>query len=645
MQRTSADKAQTFWGWQSLLLAAIAAVILAGAVGSARAANDKEKEKDKDDEKVRRSTAVTLNYCRASFYRIQRSPTYRVLIEEQEKILNNLDLNGIVDQDVVKLYTAVLVEISEVRLSDRAHQVVQEKYHTALGTVLTGDAFDFGTELASAHYLSAIRTGARSWWDYRNVATARDSDVFQVDQKRLMAFTEKSAQFLDTFWKLARDRKIPDRWLVRNQDLSKLDAAMQEHDLSVRLRVLKRMEDFMACYPPYWYYVGRTQQCLGQLSAAAETYEKLLRLGQGHFRKDDMLAAGLANRAVIQDFLHQPCAAETAIRALDFSTDVWEANLMCAHVLGRNGRLIEAEDAVLRNLDVGLEREQSAVALVSLYTLNGNRAKLQAQLSNPAIVRRVPMPALIRAAVLLGPRRLPEAVIVFWATSMSARYEINFGPDDFVLDTTPLWHLQASEMSLVVGDEAFRQSTIALLSGRSEVRFAKVAEIGHPLYAASNSPPVVLIVKYPGTPIVRVRLDYRAETARLAASFPVVDLLTSGSFSGRRQNLSLASVEIGETEFPVAARLAAGTPAELVESDVTTPNAHASKVEQPKVDKPVTVLPSTVSQPAQQAGAKTKDVPSEKSPSAVPEPPLPLLSVPKLPTHSSLPADGPKLFP
>jgi len=63
------------------------------------------------------------------------------------------------------------------------------------------------------------------------------------------------------------------------------------------------MEGFMECYPPYWYYVARTQQSMGQLFAANETYEKLVRIGNGHFRKDEMLAAGMANRSIIQAFL------------------------------------------------------------------------------------------------------------------------------------------------------------------------------------------------------------------------------------------------------------------------------------------------------------------------------------------------------
>ena len=622
---------------QTFVRAALAATVfvaLTGATPSPTLTPSPTATPSRDDEVVRRSTAVTLNYCRASFYRIQKTPSVRVLIEEQEKILNNLDLNSIADQDVVKLYTGVLVEISEVRMSDRERHVLNEKYRTSLGTVLTGDAFDFGTQLASAQYLAAIRTGARSWWDYRNTATVLDADVFHADQKRLMAISEKSGQFLDTCWKLARDRKIPDRWLVRNQDLSRLDAAMQERDPQVRLRVLKRMQEFMACYPPYWYYLARTQQALGHLTTAAATYEKLVCLGQGHFRKDDMLAAGLANRAVIQDYLHQPCAAETAIKALGYSTDVWEANLMCAQVLGRCGRTAEAEDAVLRNLDVDLERVQSTAALVSLYARQGKVAKLRSRLANPALVRSMPMPMLIRAAAVLGPQRIPDSVVAHWASSLTAHYELKYGPDDFVLETTPLWNLQTSEMSLIVGDESYRQSTIALTGGQSEVRFARICEVGHPLYATSNPPPATLIVKYPDAPLVRLRLEASPEGAGSAstlASFPMVDFLTSATVKGRHQKLSLVSIQIGETQFRFSGRIGVG---------FTPPNEDADEASA----SPVDVGPPPETKPGMPGTPPTEPAPRPTTqPSATLEPPIPRLSPPKLPMAP--PMEGPKLFP
>jgi hypothetical protein len=301
---------------------------------------------------------------------------------------------------------------------------------------------------------------------------------------------------------------------------------------------------------------------------------------------------------------------------------------MCAHVLGHHGRIPEAEDAVLRNLDVGLELRQSGVSLVSLYTLKHSAAKLQARLVDPNIVRRMPMPALIRAADVLGPGKLPDAVLAHWAASVSAHYELKFGPDEFVLDTAPLWNLQSSELSLIVGNEAYRQSTIALHGGKSEVRFAKISDIGHPYYPSSNAPAAVLVVKFPGAPIVRLKFDGRPEPpANLTASssFGVVDLLSSTSISTRRQNLSLACVEIGETPFPIAARSGSHMIPAMDGVDTTgTPGSSVSNADKP---------------PA--ADGSTPAVPSAP---VVPDLPIPLLAVPKLPpVHTTL--DGPKLIP
>jgi hypothetical protein len=123
---------------------------------------------DKDTDGARRA-AVALNDSRASFHRIRRNPSVRVLWEEQDKILNHINLNGIADQDVVKLYGSVLDEIAQVQLVDR------------------------------------------------------ELDVWRVDKELLARLVEKSAKFLDISWKTARERQIPDRWLVRDDDLAVVD--------------------------------------------------------------------------------------------------------------------------------------------------------------------------------------------------------------------------------------------------------------------------------------------------------------------------------------------------------------------------------------------------------------------------------------
>ena len=163
-----------------------------------------------------RATAVALNYCRTSFHRIRRYPSKRVLIEEQQQILNNLDLNGIADEEVVRLYTAVLQEISQVQIAARERKVIKERHRRVFYRQLSLTALELTAQLATAHYASAVRTGASSWWDFRAMGWQTELDSWKLEKQQIVALTDKSALFLDTFWKLARKRNIPDRWLVRS---------------------------------------------------------------------------------------------------------------------------------------------------------------------------------------------------------------------------------------------------------------------------------------------------------------------------------------------------------------------------------------------------------------------------------------------
>ncbi|MEX0716954.1 MAG: hypothetical protein WD066_10215 [Planctomycetaceae bacterium] len=510
--------------------AIVVALIVAALVSPARAVAASREPAAEFDSRGR-STAVALNYCKASFHRIRRYPSKRILVEEQEKILNNLNLNGIADEAVVKLYADVLEEIGHVDIAEHERQIMRDKFRRAFRQQLAGNLASMGLEAASGHYLGAIRAGAACWWDYRNMGWNRDLDLWKIDRDRMTAVTEKSARFLDTFWKLARDQHIPDRWLVRDDDLDKLEEAAREPDPKVRLRVLERMQPFMECYPPYWYYLARTQQELGQLFAAAETYDHLADLGHGHFRKDELLCGALANRAVIQAYLGQAAAVETAREALGHSTGVWEANLMCAHVLARHGHHQEAVDAILRNLDVGLEREQSAAMIVAVHLHAGDLPKLAARLENPDTLQALPMPALLEAAARLGTDRVPEAVARHLAASLTAWPDLRFGPDDFVVRTAAAWHAGSATISLTLGGRTFTQPRVQTVENMPEVRFANVLDWGSPLASSNDRPDAMLTFDYPRMKPVRLHLR----------PAPRIGLINAGPGAGDRNRAARAN--------------------------------------------------------------------------------------------------------
>ncbi len=443
-------------------------------------------------------TAIALNYCRASFYRIKKTGSKEVMFEEREKILNNLNLNGIGDESVIKLYSSVLDEIGQVEIAEQEREYFKNKHKYHSRQKMATNALALTTDVLTLQFGNAVRNGANSWWDYRRVEAQKDLDVWKVDKKRMETVISRSTLFLDTFWKLAQEKNIPDEWLIRNDDLESLDKALQERDPRIRLRILKRLERFMSHYPPYWYYVARTQQAQGQLFAASDTYNQLASVGNGFFRRDDMLASGTANLAGIRDYLGQPGAAKMAQKSQSYSSEVWEANLLCSRILQKYQQTDQAEEAILRNLDVDLETNQSAVALLSLYHATNNKQKMIAQLNQPKVVKAVPVPTLIQCAMFLGASKTPRVATAQIESSLYVYKQLHFGPDDIVIASTGNWHLHMSNSELVMANKTY--SRPKLVAGRNEVqaRFERVADFGNPFAnsTASAAQPK-LRLKYP----------------------------------------------------------------------------------------------------------------------------------------------------
>ncbi|MCA9056981.1 MAG: tetratricopeptide repeat protein [Planctomycetaceae bacterium] len=466
---------------------------------------------------IRRRTAVTLNYCRAAPHRIRRHPTKPVLVEEQQRILDNLDLNQIDDPEVITLYRSILDEISQVEVTERERVVIDEQFRRNVHRKLGTDFFVVGAQVATGQLGSVIQTGANSWWDYRNNEARRDADTWKVEKAAMSGVMTRSSSFLDSFWKLSRKNEIPDRWLIRDQELDQLGVILNERDPDRRLRMLTRLERFMECYPPYWYYVARTQQQLGQIAAAAETYHRLAEIGSGHFRQDDMMASSMANLALIQEAQGDPGAIETARMAWEHSNRNWESNLVCAWVLGRHEEYQDAEDLLLCNLDERLEAEQSTVALVSLYFHSENQEPLAALLQDPAVVRQVPIPGLLLCARLLGMEKTPASARNHLASTLSATRRQNGQNRAIAVMASPDWKLNDAETRVSDGQYTFRFTGYRPVNAGVELSFV----------GTDNSRELPesfqLTVNYPGTPPIRVTMaNDRRSAADSTDSHPVI---------------------------------------------------------------------------------------------------------------------------
>ncbi len=498
------------------------------------------------DEGTTMDTAIALNYCRASFHRIRKYPITPVLTQEKDKILNNLNLQGIQDAEVIELYTAVLDEINQIQVVQHERQFQNVHYRMSVRRQVAWDLLAFGSDLATGSVGSAIRQGADSWWDYRNLGYQRDTELWKVDKERIQSVTKKSSDFLSTFWKLARLKNIPDRWLVRGDDLDSLEVAYCEPDPKVRLRVLQRMEPYMQAYPPYWYYLARTQQEMGELETASHTYRELVEIGEGHFRKDDMLASSMANLAAIDENFGRSSAVVAARKALEYSTDVWEANLICARILERHGHVNDAEDAILRNLDVNLETTQSRVFLASLYFHADDTRKLAQFLAQPETVAALPAPVLLRCAARLGAEQTPQPVLNAILASLDVRPKMHFGPDDLVVRMAPAWQLHLARVDISVQGRPLQPVQGTIVAGRHQFRFANRFEFGTPLAAPNEGIDVGVRFTYPDQTVIHITMNSDDQNEESVATISQLPANTRNG-TGSDNALQIAKIMVDET--------------------------------------------------------------------------------------------------
>lgn len=495
------------------------------------------------NETVRKTTAVALNYCRAALHRIRRAPEKSVFHEEQTRILNNLNLNQIEDPEVIALYKSILDEISHVEISERERVVINEQFRRNVHRQLGTSFFVIGAQVATGQLGNVVQSGANSWWDYRNQEVRRDSDQWKVEKGEFTNLMSRSSTFLDSFWRLSQKNHIPDEWLIRDQDLDQLSRVLREQDGVQRLRMLGRLERFMECYPPYWYYVARTQQQLGQTEDALKTYQRLKEIGSGHFRQDDMLASCMANTALLQELAGDPDAAKTAAMVSDYSIRNWESNLICAWVLGRHQQFGDAEELILCNLDEDQEPGQSRVALVSLFYHSENKSKLATLLNDPSVVREVPIPGLLLCAKLLGNEKMPENAQVYLASTLSASVHRVGRGNAITLAAAPGWKIQDAQPEIVSGANAFH--AVGYRHGTAGVNADFVTEASEESFPEGRSIRVTL--NYPGTPAIHITMNQPASPE------PQSVLPQRSPFLGQPQNSRITFVPRGTQRYEIGA--------------------------------------------------------------------------------------------
>ncbi|NIP87365.1 MAG: hypothetical protein GTO03_18160, partial [Planctomycetales bacterium] len=289
----------------------------------------------------------------------------------------------------------------------------------------------------------------------------------------------------------------------------------------------------------------------GELPAAADTYRDLVHAGDGHFRKDDMLASSMANLAAIEESAGKSSAVVLARQALQYSTDVWEANLICARILQYHGRLDEAEDAILRNLDVELETTQSRVFLASLYFHADKKPELARFLAQAEVVASLPAPVLLRCAACLGAEQTPPPALTAVLASLDVQPRLQFGPDELVVRMSPAWQLHLAQVDVSLQGRPLQALPVENVAGAHQLRFADRFEFGSPLAAQPDTLHVQLRFRYPDQTVVQVTVQPERQPPELAAIRGRVPLQVSSPRPTNVGSLKVAKIAVNDTPIPL----------------------------------------------------------------------------------------------
>jgi hypothetical protein len=114
---------------------------------------------------------------------------------------------------------------------------------------------------------------------------------------------------------------------------------------------------------------------------------------------------------------------------------------------------------------------------------------------------------LLRCTSRLDPADVPDTVNRQLVRSLQVMPSRVFGADDIVVTATGGWQLAEARLVLSLdGKTSNVRPTLARQNGRIVATFARVAEFGNPLVAATKPPVAALTLEYADTPRVRLVL-------------------------------------------------------------------------------------------------------------------------------------------
>ena len=319
-------------------------------------------------------TMAALNMAIVSLHKITSTGDRVILDREYTGIINNLSMGEInADPELVSLYKEIMRVIRQGRLRDEDRAVIDSEYSQQkqkgikeivsgnLGKTFSTSPVKWLGRLAAACVSEYFRSRARA-------EVRREGGQFKLRKEEIAEYDELQQKLVDA-WKLLRQYRLQDKYVLTQTALDRFYDAVQEDDSSKRMIKLKYLDRDFEVYSPYWFYRAKAAQDSGDIEEARKCFGKFWEVWRPVLRRDPYKVEALKFR--IGELMQENISGKNKqeiLKCLDDMKDNteledWANNIYMGMIYFALGMKEEAEERVKCNIVFGYETDSSTVLL------------------------------------------------------------------------------------------------------------------------------------------------------------------------------------------------------------------------------------------------------------------------------------------
>ena len=326
-----------------------------------------------------------LNYCTYSLSKIVSFNDRVVLSFEYDNIINNLNLNAITDEEIVKLMAKLMDTLKDEIISERKRERIEKSYQKRLERTLYNflSGVNVSPQSVVSAAVSAVSSMGSMYVNYqRRIEEYMDESeeiIEALDDEKLDVINSIRKDMLTASWSIIKKYNIDDQYRLTEKQINEFVENVKSNPAEMQHRKLERLlQDNPAFeyFPPFWYYYSLTREedevfVLGCLNRFLQTQRPI-------FRRDILWASVLMERVRLQketDSQSIRADLEEIIRQSNNSD--WQNFLFVGLAYTKLGMVDEARRNLQRNIDNGYEVSLNSRLLAEILLDAGDQLQFE----------------------------------------------------------------------------------------------------------------------------------------------------------------------------------------------------------------------------------------------------------------------------